>query len=225
MKSIHTKTRMSIGAQFTRATTIQLSSASGRLAASAAKGVQRPSQPVAAMNDLIFTSFSGLLLSIGPRPARRAAAPHRTVLASRPPRPGVVPEPVPALAHRVGGGGGQVLERGVAGEEARVELEHPRHLRLLQHGLRDQHRIGVARPAPGQAAAVAGVPGEEAAAEDEGDRRQPTRLRTDALTGYNGRHRWAGSAIRYSTWPPGRSPSRAATTRSSCPTTSTPCCA
>src|SRR5207245_7485029 len=50
--------RYCIGAQFTSAMTIQLSSASGRLAASAAQGAQRPNRTITAKLDLIVTSSS-----------------------------------------------------------------------------------------------------------------------------------------------------------------------
>ena len=59
----------------------------------------------------------------------------------------------------------QRLERGVAPEELVVLRDHAVHLGLLEHDLRDQDVIGVARPPPGQVPLVAPVPPQQALAE------------------------------------------------------------
>src|SRR5262249_36658628 len=65
--------------------------------------------------------------------------------------------------------GGERLHVGEAREEAQVVGNHGRHLRLLQHDLRDPHAVGRALALPGQVVpAVRGVPGEELGGERGG---------------------------------------------------------
>src|SRR3989454_921348 len=77
------------------------------------------------------------------------------------PRPRVVPEPVPRLAHRLRPGTREGLEIGKPLEKPRIVLGHAGDLRLLQHHFRDEHSVRIARPAPGEVSRGAGVPGEE----------------------------------------------------------------
>src|SRR2546425_3874106 len=94
---------------------------------------------------------------------------------------GVVPEPVPSLSDRAGTSARQVAHGGEAGEEARIVLQHPAHLRLLQHEFAHHDPVGIAGAAPRQVAGGASVPGEELAAK----LRPRGGLRGHAPTRYN----------------------------------------
>ena len=80
-------------------------------------------------------------------------------------RPDVVAEWVPRARDVGDVRRGQRFERRVAPQELLVLRDHPVHLRLLQHDLRDQHVVGVPCPSPGQVPLVAPVPAEKAFAE------------------------------------------------------------
>ncbi len=56
---------------------------------------------------------------------------------------------------------GETPERREATEEALVHVQYARHLRLLEHDLRDEDGVWVAGAAPGEDAAVARVPADE----------------------------------------------------------------
>jgi len=87
------------------------------------------------------------------------------------PRPGIVPEAIPGLAHRRGPGGRKARNRGVSCKKARVELFDAVHLRLLEHDFRHQHMVRVLRESPREVATKTSVPGKETASE----RRPPGR--------------------------------------------------
>ncbi len=80
--------------------------------------------------------------------------------------PAVVAEAVPCLAHRALRSARQLLDRRVARQKTRIEVQHAANLRLLQHDLGDQNRVRVARPPPRQVAPVPPVPGNQTAAKD-----------------------------------------------------------
>src|SRR5258705_1785411 len=82
------------------------------------------------------------------------------------PRAPIVAERAPRLRHVARAGPGEVLEGGIAREELLVLGDDAIHLGLLEHDLRDEDAVGLARPAPRQVAAVPGVPAEEAPLED-----------------------------------------------------------
>src|SRR5262245_22911347 len=69
-----------------------------------------------------------------------------------------VPEPRDLLRR----GAGEALERRIPLEKLVVLRDHPIYLRLLQHDLGDQDAIRIGGPAPGEVAAVAPVPREQA---------------------------------------------------------------
>src|SRR5438309_3061497 len=75
--------------------------------------------------------------------------------------PGVIPESVPRLPHRLRPRAGEGLEIGEPLEKPGIVLRHPADLRLLQHHFRDEHAVRIARLAPGEVSRGAGVPGEE----------------------------------------------------------------
>src|SRR5499425_2145242 len=77
----------------------------------------------------------------------------------------VVAEGTPRLRHLSRAGLRELREGGIAREELVILGDDAIHLRLLQHDLRDEHAIGLARAAPREIASVASVPGEEAAVE------------------------------------------------------------
>ena len=74
-------------------------------------------------------------------------------------RAAVVAEAAPQREHVVERRGGERAHVGKAGQEARVVVEHRRHLRLLQHDLRQPDAVRVAAALPGQVvAAVLALP-------------------------------------------------------------------
>src|SRR5262249_42848093 len=138
---------------------------------------------------------------------------------------GVVSEPGPAVAHRVGGSRGQVLQGGIAAQEARVVPHHARHLRLLEHELGDQDRVGIARSAPRQRAPMPGIPAQQAPAESVHALRERKRFLLPPRTATNyTRHRCAGCVARFFRLPPAPSRDGARATITSCRTLSV-CCA
>src|SRR5689334_3807829 len=73
----------------------------------------------------------------------------------------VVAETAPG-AERVGEGrASERAQRGEAPEERAVRRDDPRDLRLLEHDLRDEHRVGIPRMTPRKVAAFAVVPAPE----------------------------------------------------------------
>ena len=70
---------------------------------------------------------------------------------------------------------------------------HPRHLRLLEHELRHEDGVGVARPAPRERALVPGVPAQQTAAEGASALRERKRFCLPPWTAtHYTRHRCAG---------------------------------
>ena len=78
---------------------------------------------------------------------------------------GVIAEPGPCLHHAAGPRAGECFEGWEPFEEPFVEDQHPRHRRLLQHQLRHEYAVRVARLAPRQLAVMTAVPRPKAAAE------------------------------------------------------------
>ena len=64
----------------------------------------------------------------------------------------VVTEALPQLEHIGHSGGRQGIHRGKRRQEPLPEAADARHLGLLKHDLRDEHRVGVVHVAPGQVA-------------------------------------------------------------------------
>ncbi|CCF97337.1 hypothetical protein RSK60_2030013 [Ralstonia solanacearum K60] len=88
-------------------------------------------------------------------------------------RAGVVAQARPGGHHVVRGRRGQRPHGREPLDEARVVAQHRRHLRLLQHDLRQPHAIGIAGVLPRQVmAAMAPLPGNHADGEIVGQRRQ-----------------------------------------------------
>src|SRR5690606_6811192 len=73
-------------------------------------------------------------------------------------RPRVVAEAPPLREHVPLLRRGEPLQRREALQEALPVLEHATHLRLLQHQLADEDRVGIARLAPREVGGVAAVP-------------------------------------------------------------------
>ena len=78
--------------------------------------------------------------------------------------PGIVTESFPQFEDLLDVGGSQIGRCGKAVHEALVIGDRGGHLGLLQHDLRDPYGIGVGRLPPGQAPAVAGIPGQQVGA-------------------------------------------------------------
>ena len=70
----------------------------------------------------------------------------------------VVPKPVPLFKHAIDRCIGHVSERRKPFQECAVKVDHARHLRLLQHELRHQHVVRVARSAPREVTGILAVP-------------------------------------------------------------------
>ena len=83
---------------------------------------------------------------VRPTVARRRRGAARCRLSRAP----VVAEPLPLADHVGGRGCGERLERRPALEPGQVPRHDPAHLRLLQHHLRDEDRVRVARLPPRQ---------------------------------------------------------------------------
>ena len=81
------------------------------------------------------------------------------------PRAGVVAEAIPRLRHARGRARATSRERGKALEELAVLVDDARDLRLLEHQLRDENAIRIARPPPWKIARVATDTRREAGAE------------------------------------------------------------
>jgi hypothetical protein len=81
------------------------------------------------------------------------------------PRPGIVPEAIPGLAHRRGPGSRKTCNRGISCKKARVELLDALDLRLLEHDFRHQHMVRVLRKPPREVATKTSVPGKKTASE------------------------------------------------------------
>src|SRR2546430_4087777 len=71
----------------------------------------------------------------------------------------IVPQPIPRFPHHARGCTSQAPEIRKPLEKPRIVLPHPAHLRLLQHELRHEHAVRIARAAPRQVAPGAGGPG------------------------------------------------------------------
>ena len=99
-------------------------------------------------------------LGRGAQGARRRRPPPRTPAAAAPGCCSRVPASAAARrpAARRRGSRGRATPRSHSTNRG----DHARHLRLLQHDLADEDRVGVGGAAPGQVAAVLRVPGEEA---------------------------------------------------------------
>ena len=80
-------------------------------------------------------------------------------------RPAVIAQPFPALPHHRRGGRRQGLDGRVALQEPVVVRLDPCHLGLLKHELRHHDAVRIPGPPPGQVAAVAPEPAEQAPAE------------------------------------------------------------
>ena len=74
----------------------------------------------------------------------------------------VVTQSFPALPHLGRMSAREGVNRGIAPEKLSVVELDPRHLRLLEHELGDQHFIRIARVAPGEVATGTPVPAGEA---------------------------------------------------------------
>src|SRR5829696_8325431 len=83
-------------------------------------------------------------------------------------RPPVVTKTIPTLAHLGAWGGCERLYGGVLGQEPMIVALDTRHLCLLEHELRDKHVVRIARPTPGEIAAVTPEPAENAPAKFRG---------------------------------------------------------
>ncbi len=103
------------------------------------------------------------------RRVRKAAAEARHHLlraAVQVARPAVVAQPAPQAEHLVLRRRGQRGDVREAGQEALVVAQHGRHLRLLQHDLRQPDAVRIAGALPGQVVApVAALPGDQLAME------------------------------------------------------------
>ena len=73
----------------------------------------------------------------------------------------VVAEPLPLADHVAERSGGELLGGGPALEPGQVARHDARDLRLLEHHFRDEDRVRIASPPPGQVACVLVEPGEE----------------------------------------------------------------
>jgi hypothetical protein len=73
----------------------------------------------------------------------------------------IVAKPGPLADDLSRRGGSQVCQRRKCCEKGMVFWYYPVYLGLLQHYLRNEDMVGVARGSPGQAAHVGGKPGQE----------------------------------------------------------------
>src|SRR5262249_973459 len=80
-------------------------------------------------------------------------------------RADVVAEGIPRAGNVGDGRRGQRLQRRITAQEFAVLRDDAVHLGLLEHDLRDQHVVGIARSSPGEVALVARVPSEQTLAE------------------------------------------------------------
>ena len=102
-------------------------------------------------------------------------------------RTDIIAEWVPAPCHFRQRSAREVLHGGVLAQPFTILGEHPVHLRLLKHDLRDQNVVGIGGLPPWQIAAVPGVPFQQESAElpfigrRYGDEAVWTRPRTSLL--------------------------------------------
>src|SRR5688572_5655328 len=95
----------------------------------------------------------------------------------------VIAQSLPALTHPPRLGFGERLHRWKPSEEPVVEADHARDLRLLQHGLRHEDAIWIARRAPGQVTTMLSEPDPQRPAEARRARRLDTRCRHQGVVG------------------------------------------
>ena len=85
-------------------------------------------------------------------------------------RAGVIPESLPRLAHPRRRRVGHCPQRRECSQELRVFRHDARDLRLLEHQLRDENAIRIARSSPRQVTRAPPIPRAKPAAEDEAER-------------------------------------------------------
>ena len=73
----------------------------------------------------------------------------------------VITQPLPEFQHLVLGSGGKRCDIGKTLRETKVVLHPLRHAGLLEDHLREPDAVGIARTAPGQVTALAGIPVEQ----------------------------------------------------------------
>src|SRR6267143_2013073 len=70
----------------------------------------------------------------------------------------VVAQPIPRLHNRLRARASKLADRRKSLQKPRIELRHPAHLCLLQHELRHDDAVGIARAAPRKVASVSSIP-------------------------------------------------------------------